>query len=181
MSHIEPVAYIETWQLSTSLFVRQDLFNAVTLRQETPGSPHAATRSIFLMGPKFDDPPDVSLWFQDVPQFKYPILAEWPVAEAMLEEVIRVVNGHTWGKAMIVELAPGGAVAWHVDEGAYAEAHDRYHLPLVTNPFAYLYSGGEQIHASPGVLVKFDTRVLHSAANFGQSPRIHLIVDVRKP
>ncbi len=177
MTHVRPIAHLDTFAVLASLWPWRNAFDAVTLRQTYPGSPHKDTRSIFLRGPEAPTP---ATWFEDVPHVDYPILAEWPEMQWLLKDIAAELGSDRFGKVMLVELAPGGAVSWHVDEGAYAVAHDRYHLPLTTNPGAFLLSGGEQLHIPVGFLTGFDNHGLHSAINVGPTPRVHLIVDVRR-
>ncbi len=47
MTHVRPIAHLDTFAVVASLWVRRDAFDAVTLRQSYPGSPHQDTRSIF--------------------------------------------------------------------------------------------------------------------------------------
>jgi len=177
--HIRGVAALDTFAAVASLYERQAGFDKITLRQDTPGSPHRETRAIFLRGP---DDPTVTRWFEDLPHGDYPDLVHWPEMQALLSAICGALRQPptALGKAMVVELKPQGSIAWHVDEGAYAVRHNRYHVALTTNPGAVLLSGGEQAHVPVGALVAFDTAVLHSAVNVGSTPRIHLIVDCRK-
>lgn len=178
MTHVSPIAHLDTFAFLASLYARREAFNDETRRQLYPGSPHRDTRAIFLRGP---EQPTPARWFEDVPHVDYPALADWPEATAVLAEIgWHLPFGAVLGKAMIVELKSEGAIAWHTDEGPYAERYERFHLPLTTNPEAFLLSGGEQVHVPVGLLIRFDNRVLHSAVNGGRTPRIHLIVDGRK-
>jgi len=176
MNHFRLLGHLDTTDLLVSLHSRRREWDAITLRQDTPGSPHRDTRSIFLRGPEAPTP---VTWFQDVPHKDYPLLSEWPEAQAILETVNAAVPGQL-GKVMLIELKPGGALAWHIDQGPYSEQHLRLHLPVITNPGAMLYSGGEAVHLPVGLLTEFDNTSLHSAANFGEYPRVHLVIDVRK-
>jgi hypothetical protein len=192
VNYIRGIAHVDTWPLAATLYPRLDLFKAVTLRQDYPGSPHKETRMIPLrvpaplltalapMPPHLDPSVLAALWFEDVPHANTPILDGWPEATALFAGLSTVLMRGAVGKVMLVELAPGGSLAWHKDEGAYAQAHMRFHLPLVTNPMAFLLAGGEQAHVPVGALTFFDTSVLHSAINLGETPRVHLIVDVRR-
>lgn len=179
MTHFRPVTHLDTFALVASLHGRRSLFDAITLRQDTPGSPHKDTRSIFLRGP---DDPNATTWFQDVPHKDYGWLESWPEAQDVLDHIAVAlkVPGMVFGKVMVIELKAGGALGWHRDEGPYSERHVRYHLPLVSNPGAILYSGPEQAHLPVGLLTHFDNRSLHSAANHGAHARIHLVADVRR-
>lgn len=178
-AHIRAIGHLDTFALLASLYERRSEFDTITLRQDTPGSPHRDTRAIFLRGP---DEPTVTRWFEDVPHVDYPAWRTWPEAEPLFTNLLTSLPQPIpdVGKVMLVELKPGGALAWHVDEGAYAVQHERYHLALTTNPGAWLLSGGEQAHVPVGALVWFDNHALHSAINVGPTPRIHLIVDIRR-
>ena len=184
MNHFAPIAHLDTFDLVGSLRNRMALFDKIKIRQETPGSAHTHTRSIFLRGP---ENPNTQNWFEDVPQIDYQPLAGWKEAirfsgilgAALTTRLPVQIDPLHRGKAMIVELAPGSAVDWHRDEGAYARVHRRFHLPLVTNPGCFLFSGGEYAQLPVGALTWFDNHALHSAVNFGQYPRVHLIVDYR--
>lgn len=98
----------------------------------------------------------------------------------MAEAVSRQYLSGTMGRAMISRLDPGSTIFWHADDGPYHEQHIRFHLPLVTNPGCMLYSQSESLHVPAGALMYFNNRVRHSAANWGQHPRLHLIFEMRR-
>lgn len=191
MNHFRVIAHVDTFELTASLRDRIKEFDAMTLRQDYPGSAHRDTRSIFLRGPAMNDewPADqkIRTWFADVPHVDYPIASDWPEVWPFMRAVADSVFAYrpgagtpVLGKVMVIELKPGGSLAWHVDQGPYSQATTRFHLPLVTNPQAWMYSGGEQAHLPVGALTWFDTSVPHSAVNLGAEPRYHLVVDVRR-
>lgn len=84
------------------------------------------------------------------------------------------------GRIILFTLAPGMPLGWHIDDSAYDERHMRFHVPLVTNPRAFLYCLDEMMHLAAGSLWLFNTRVVHSAANWGTEDRIHLVIEMRK-
>lgn len=183
MNHFRPLGHLDTFPVLASLGARLALFDQVTVRQTYPGSAHGDTRSIFLRGPEWDAETPLIAWLEDRPHVHYPSLEDWPELSLLLANVLVSVDptcARALGKVMIAELAPGGAIGWHVDEGDYAEAHERFHVPLTTNPGCVMYSGGESIHLPVGMLTAFDNHALHSAINAGLTPRMHLIVDVRR-
>lgn len=173
-----PITYIDVWPLSAALFKERARFSENTKRQEQPGGAHKETQSILLRGPEDADEEN---WFLDIKQVDYPILKNWKSAKSVLERVRKAVNNRPLGKVMIVQLRPAASVAWHVDNGPYYDAYHRLHLPLVTNPGAQMFSGLAALHIPVGHLIHIDNRVLHSAINVGQHPRIHMIIDVKKP
>lgn len=179
------LAFLDTSVCTATLVNKyRDAWGQNTQRQTTAGSPHHDTQAIFLRGPQN---PTVENWFEDIPQVDYPILKEWKSARALLARIKDAVqplfpnSSIVLGKAMIVRLKVGGYVDWHVDEGDYAKVHDRAHLCLLPSPGAFLYSGGETAQPAVGMLTYMNNRVPHSALNMGPVPRVHLIVDVRKP
>lgn len=183
--NIQPIGFVDPSALAATLFLKRHThFGDDTRRQSYAGSPHHDTEVIALRGPR---DPDGSNWFDDVEQVDYPLFEEWKAAQVAVSEieahVMRTMGQQvlTLGKVMIVRLKPGGVVDWHVDRGTYAEKHDRFHLCLAPCWGAWLYSGGEGMVIGAGNLTYFDNHVLHSAANFGEVPRINLIVDVRRP
>jgi hypothetical protein len=80
----------------------------------------------------------------------------------------------------LAKIDPNSWMHEHVDDVGINENRLRLHIPLQIDPEAVLCFDGVHIFALPGFLWKLDhERVRHSAANFGKSPRIHLIVDCR--
>lgn len=170
-----PITFIDTWALCSALHKERSRFKSETRRQDMDGSPHRETQAIFLRGPAN---PDETNWYEDVEQVDYQILKDWKTARNVLSRIQSAIGGRPLGKAMIVQLQSGGKVAWHVDEGPYYERHHRLHLPLITNPMSLMFSGAASMHMPVGMLCGINNRVLHSAINAGQTPRVHLIVDV---
>ena len=178
-----PVAVIDVWGLQASLFGKRQQFSKATARH-MPGSPHHDSESIVLRGPKADWEDPIQ-WLADLPHVDAAILKDWKAASNVLSRIRKALikDDHVpvLGKAMLVSLKPSGWVDWHIDEGEYAEKHDRFHLPIVTNPGAMLYSGSNQMSPACGILTWINNRQPHCAVNLGKTPRVHLILDVRKP
>jgi hypothetical protein len=179
------LAFLDTSYVTAALVTKyRDTWGQNTARQSFEGSPHHDTQSILLRGPQN---PTVENWFEDIPQVDYPILKDWKSARAILARIKDAVQplfpgrNIILGKAMIVRLKVGGHVDWHVDEGEYAEKHDRAHLCLLPSPGAFLYSGTEMAQPPVGSLTWINNRILHSAVNMGPVARVHLIADIRKP
>lgn len=97
----------------------------------------------------------------------------------LLNDVQEFVTGRM-ARAMLVKLKAGGVIHPHIDQGTYADATDRYHLPLVTNELAWLKSGYQKRHLPVGELWWFDKHTTHEGANEGTTDRVHLIVDFFK-
>lgn len=185
MANIIPIGFVNPTLVGASLALTHlERFNDDTRRQNHPGSAHRHTETIVLRGP---EAPDQKNWYEDVPILPTPLLRDWPEAlefiahaETLIQRAIQTHDLHL-GKVMIVRLAAQSAVDWHVDTGSYAEAHVRFHVNLLPCWGAYLMSGAESTILTPGSLFLFNNRVLHSAVNFGDVPRVNMIIDARKP
>ena len=148
-----------------------ELWDAVTTRQDFPGTSHGDTRTIFLRGPErmeWDCIPSVDAYGAAAFPGPYASIL------AQLRELIPISE---LGRMMVVELAGGGVISEHIDEGAYAEHYGRFHIALTDSPMASLTVGGEQRNFAQGECWWFNHQLPHSGRNSGTTPRIHLIFD----
>jgi quercetin dioxygenase-like cupin family protein len=98
-----------------------------------------------------------------------------------LSLAVEAIYQHTQGRparAMLVRLRPSGVIEPHTDEGTYAEATTCFHLPIVTNPGAWMEVDGNRYHLTAGTVFAVDKHALHSAGNDGDEATISLVVDV---
>jgi len=82
------------------------------------------------------------------------------------------------GEARLLRLTPSETYS------AHADPDDRYHVAIITNPFAYLldFTNEKFYHLpSDGSLWHMDAGVVHIAANFGPRDRIHLNIRIPLP
>jgi hypothetical protein len=54
----------------------------------------------------------------------------------------------------------------------------RFHLPIVTNPYCELTLDERVYHLDEGIIYFVNHGCIHSAANHGDSPRVHLVWDM---
>jgi hypothetical protein len=81
--------------------------------------------------------------------------------------------------ARLARLDPRGALWEHRDyQDLRLVPRHRIHLPLDTNPDAYLVSNGRRFHMGLASLSTFCPTTAHGACNRGDRPRVHLILDV---
>ncbi len=152
------------------------LWDQITARQDTPGSPHHDTQCIFLR------------WcpghtIQDV--FYQLEAHDCPVPVEILPHIVPLVRGvldavpHTAiGRVILVSLKPGGSIDAHHDAGDYADAYDRFHVALQSDDGNLFTVGDEAFHAVPGEAFWFNVKQQHFVENHSSRPRIHLIVDL---
>ena len=98
---------------------------------------------------------------------------------ATLTDTVLAILGTGWGDvehAAAVILYPSAQLVAHVDPPLPGP---RLHLPLEVNAQCWSFSGGiwQQLH--PGRVYRMDPTILHGAVNWGATPRIHLMLDLR--
>lgn len=156
-----------------------ELWGEITARQDHPASPHRDTEAVFL---RWCAALDVASVFNDLHAVDYPALrALRGSLDPLLAEVYGRVGGTELGRVMLVSLKPGGTITPHIDEGAYADHYERFHLSLQSEPGNAFYAGDEGTHMLPGELWWFNHKELHSVVNFSSTPRLHLIADIVAP
>ena len=150
-----------------------DAFSGDLWRRQLRHSPHQDSGVLILRGQPTENPRDVLHGLKVVDREIY-------LTEALHTAVLAVAarSGCRPARALIAKLPPRGKVLPHTDIGLYAEATERFHVALETNPEAWLEFAGERRHFEPGDIWSVDKHVPHCGGNDGKTPRMHLIVDV---
>jgi hypothetical protein len=159
MSNFVPLAVLDVWSLAASLRSRMNMFR----RGETESVADPTTR-VLLRQPN-DEGDAVNL-------------VEWPHLANVLSRIVRLpkAQGQELGSVYLAHLRQGSFVQWHADP---PRGWQTLHLPIVTNPGAWMYSGPQSAHLESGVLTWVNAAALCSEVNFGEFPRIHLVLEVR--
>lgn len=174
---------IDVRPLLDALVKRPELWKEITLRQETAGSPHSDTETIFL---RWSQDTSLEAVFTDLQAVDYPALEELPEARKLLNEFLSVVDWHNLGRAIIVKLKPKGFIKPHADEGEYADFYERFHLCLQSDASNTMFimndeREGEFASMREGELWWVNHKNHHWAVNDSDKDRIHLIVDAVAP
>jgi len=148
-----------------------DLWGEDRLRQTLPFSPHKNSEVIHLRRQPGSRPRDILHQLASVATRHH--IGALAVA---IDEICVRTEGRP-ARAMLVRLSPGGVIAEHTDTGIYFTNTERFHVPILTNPKAWLTVDGEKYHLAAGVCYALDNKVAHSGANEGDAARIHLIID----
>lgn len=91
-------------------------------------------------------------------------------------------EGYKIGRVVIAMLRPGGLISPHIDEGEYADHHERYHFVLHSNPKCTFICGEEAVKMQAGEIWTFNHKLEHEVINADlENPRVHIIADYRKP
>lgn len=166
-------------------------FGEETWRETIRGTPHGDTQTMYLRMPEKRDLHTLfnSLevaWAlgRGVPMPLYNVVGRVSdivhLAGDDADDGPGYVPQRRLGRVMIVKLKHYGLVGAHVDTGAYAEATDRFHVPLQTGPGATFYCGDESVNMGVGEVWWFDKHQDHEVYNGSPQNRIHLIVDMFK-
>jgi hypothetical protein len=172
MDHFRQLAAVDPAPLVAAVAKHAGEFGRIAWRETTPGTPHPDSAALYLRMPREISRDSV---FNALDCADLPLLAEPAFEDAAL--LLRSLTGAALARMMIVKLKPGGRIAAHIDEGAYAAATHRWHLAIASNDGAWLQSGPDRLTMQPGEVWWFDKHALHCGANDGASERIHLIAD----
>lgn len=196
MSNILFLGHLDTFAVVARLHaLAPHTWPGVPERGETQDPKIGLGRSLLL---RAHHPVTKENWLEDLPIVEHPGLAghgdkpfdkPWHSMKKLLNAARKVIMAHPigqahltgeFGRAMVSTLEPGSTIFWHDDNGPYHERHARFHIPLVTNLGVRMYSGAEMVHMPAGSLFFFNNRQRHSAANWGEHLRIHLIFEMEK-
>lgn len=163
--------------LMTALEANPEAWKEFTLRQDYAGSAHRDTESIVFCGPR----PDGDI-FNDIEQTWYrpvdgPLFV--PAMQAVGACLRHITDIGDRGRIMLVKLKAGGHITPHVDEGAYADYYDRFHLVL--SGHCDFRCGDTFYSPMPGDFFWFNHKKEHEVWNGTEEDRVHLIVDIVAP
>jgi len=107
----------------------------------------------------------------------------YPLFEKELNRLSLVLPAGEIIRAVLVKLPKGGKVKTHWDHGTESfRKHPRIHMAVLTNPFVNFNVGGVDKHMKLGEFWEINNFVKqHGVHNFGDTDRIHLIVDIKLP
>lgn len=173
MKYFDLIGKLDVQPILKAIDEHHDNWNDLTFRQNTVGSPHGGTKTMFLRMPKVLDFDNI---FHGLDVIDYPLM-EVPEFNKAVHDVARLAYGEP-ARAMIVKLYAHRNISQHFDEGTYSDKTDRYHLCISTSG-CQMFSGDEYIFAQPEEVWWMDKHADHSVNN-GDEDRVHLIVDCWK-
>lgn len=163
-----------------SLARQPELWNQLTLRTMTPGSPHAAADDILLRLEALDGslPERQCMWYEAAQKL--------PEVRQLVMGLCAQVGCEQLGRVIISRLAPGATIPRHRDVGDHPLQYcrfrfwGRYHLCLQSDPAAVFTCADEVVHMQAGEVWYFRNDLEHSVEWWGQgaTERIHVIVDI---
>lgn len=84
----------------------------------------------------------------------------------------------SYGWFRIVGLRPSQQIVAHRDAPI---AGTRYHVPIQTNPGCWTFHEGVWQRLEEGSLYRMVPHEVHGAVNWGETVRVHLLIDVDNP
>lgn len=101
----------------------------------------------------------------------------WKHVEPIILDLEKIYSGKV-GRATIVKLPPNSLVFPHEDPYVYPNVIHRIHVPIITNDsvFFSVYDSTKNLLA--GEAWEVNNAKLHGCYNFGNTDRVHLIVDI---
>jgi len=157
----------------------QDLWDKNTLRTTHPDSPHKQASDIWLRFQKIEA--DVTKVIDAHESVCYPAWYLLPLAQVMIFDLMRAVNGTRLGRVMITRLAPGKKIEPHEDGGDHARYYKRFHIMLQNQPGSIFDCGDESVYMEPGSVWYFNNQITHAVVNNSSDDRITMIVDIQVP
>ena len=83
-----------------------------------------------------------------------------------------------WAYSMLVALQPGGMIPMHRDL-PLKPGLVRHHLVLQTNDRCWNFHGGDWQQLELGDIYTVDAEIEHASINWGDTTRVHLVVDIQ--
>ena len=115
---------------------------------------------------------------------EHPVLTKFASARGVLHRLANEAAVLTGGAtltltdAYIELMLPNSQTAWSQDDDT---EHLMLQCALTNPPGAWLYCGGDAVQLAVGVVNYVNVAAMHCAANFSDSPRIHLVARVERP
>lgn len=82
------------------------------------------------------------------------------------------------GLVVYARLPPNKNISEHSDPGFYLSVIHRLHIPIFTNEKCYFTIDKDSFHMEEGHLYEINNLMSHSVENYGDTDRIHLIIDI---
>jgi hypothetical protein len=90
-------------------------------------------------------------------------------------------TGGELGRVRVAMIDSRAEIVPHIDVGEYFVTHDRYHIVIESPQGTRFSCGDETVVMRENELWWLDNSIMHGVENLGDSPRIHLVFDIRPP
>lgn len=152
------------------------LYDLITFRQDFEQSPHSMTRSIICR--IAEDPDFINAAMSNLECVDTEEYLELPEVYNQVMTLMSIVQGERIGRVLVVELAPGGKIDAHCDEGDYHKYYDRFHIVLGSAPVHFRVEN-DYVTMSKGDIWWFANHKEHEVWNDSAETRHSIIVDIK--
>lgn len=157
---IRPISFIDTFALAATLFKMKDVFDSDAAKDGDGNS-----RILVMNNDMLKD----TAW-----------KAIKAVTAKALNELSKINNGKRPELASIAieKLMPQGMIPWGVETDVSTLT---FHIAVVTNPNCFNYCGTSQHQIPAGGMAQIPTTIINSAVNLGETPRYHVVLEIKNP
>jgi hypothetical protein len=167
--------------LAAQLAAHPEAWSRHTMRTDAYRTPHKAVDDIWVRYNAWENfAGDVQAFNAEHESSWYPVIADLPAAWSLARKVLRDVGGGRLGGVLITRIPPGGRVNPHVDTGWHAGYYEKFAVQIASNESQAFCFEDAELRPLPGDLYTFDNSRLHWVTNDSDTPRITLIVCVRR-
>ena len=158
------------------------LWNEHPERTAAPDSPHYGVPDVWL---RYRDQNELAAAdYRNEPHFPvwYPAWGLLPALRPIVFAIMARCEATHLGGILLTRISPGGRVQPHDDRGGWhAEFHRcKVYVPLMGNDRCINRCADETVCMVPGTAWMFDNLVEHEVRNDGTTPRVTLIVSMRR-
>jgi hypothetical protein len=173
----DPIKHIKSYDVcllkGSLLNISEELWNKDTERQKAY-IVHRQTQSLINT--------EIPIFYKAGEPFvvkEYDILPDYikKYANEIIKDLENQFDGKV-AKSNFVRLNSKCFIPEHSDNFEYLRMVHRFHIPIITNPEVIFNVGEESVNMKEGECYEIDVSLLHSVYNNGNTPRIHLIVDI---
>lgn len=176
MQNFKELITIDTDAMLKDLEAHPELWNQH--RYRTSNDVHKQADDILL---RCNDPDGTADWMENV---NYPALFLLPACAYAMYTLAYMLRTDRIGRVIITRLAANGEIKSHTDNRiipGFCDYYNRYHIALNDAPACVFYCGDEFYTPKKGQIFQFNNALEHSVINAGESDRLTMIVDLKRP
>jgi Aspartyl/Asparaginyl beta-hydroxylase len=155
------------------------LWTENTHRQSYPGTPHAATTSIWVRYRPAAEIKGLDSFAEEHRNVFWPAWRELPSLRPLVFGLMTRVSAVELGSVLITRLKPGGEVLPHSDKGGWAPSFYNVKAHVTLAGSSESTCDGEVVTMITGDIFTFDNLKSHSVRALGDCDRIVCIISMR--
>jgi hypothetical protein len=101
----------------------------------------------------------------------------WDLIDVIIKD-LEIKNDGRVGRATLVNLPANQLVTPHYDKALYTHVIKRFHIPIITNDRTLFSVDDQHVNMKTGECWRVNNKLLHGVYNFGDTDRVHLMIDI---